>query len=294
MQVAVPTNRRTGNRTRQNLGGAESLRKLAGILRDLIGVEVEVVFRSRVEGEESTECRDVRKVAAKFEAVIAAIPRQVIAKLMLLLQRLLRHVAVATDEKTVGEDKQIQIGGCVNAVVESLKLVGELVDCELRQRRSQRSQEVVESIQTTHYRPKDLCERSKSQPDRSGRRCSDRRNERRAVFRRKIKVAFDGVLPVVERLWQKLNSLVAETVQGMRSSPGRTPGTNELPRSRVRSTVPKKNALSCFDWTTKGSTKLLATEGRLYGALGRDQPPGASANSFGAFAFKSVVAEEAE
>src|SRR5215217_6150654 len=39
----------TGNRTRQDLGRAKSLRELAGVNCDLIGVEVEVILRRRVE-----------------------------------------------------------------------------------------------------------------------------------------------------------------------------------------------------------------------------------------------------
>jgi hypothetical protein len=72
-------------------------------LRDLVSVEVEVKFRRRVEGEQAAEFRDVSKVAAELEAVIAAVPRQVVAELMLLLKRLLRHVAVATDASPSGK-----------------------------------------------------------------------------------------------------------------------------------------------------------------------------------------------
>ena len=106
----------------------KSLRELVRVLRDLIGIEIEVVFRRRVEGEQSAERWNVGEVAAKLEAVIAAVPRQVVAKLMLLLKRLLRHVSIAADRKPVREEEQIQISSRVNAVVESLKLVGELVD----------------------------------------------------------------------------------------------------------------------------------------------------------------------
>src|ERR1044072_4175620 len=115
----------------------KSLWKLARVLCDLICVEVEVIFRSRIESEESTERWHVGKVAAEFETMVATIPRDVVMELMLLLDRLLRHVAIATDEKTVGESKQVQVCRGVNAVVESLVLVGELVDCTRTNRRRQ-------------------------------------------------------------------------------------------------------------------------------------------------------------
>ena len=65
---------RTGNRSRSNLGGMESLWKLARVLCDLSCVEVEVIFRRRVESKESTEFGYVGEVAAEFETVVAAIP----------------------------------------------------------------------------------------------------------------------------------------------------------------------------------------------------------------------------
>ena len=49
-------------------------------------------------------------------------------ELVLLLQRLLRHVTVAAYRETVRKDEQIQICCGVNAVVESLILIRELVD----------------------------------------------------------------------------------------------------------------------------------------------------------------------
>src|ERR1044072_352973 len=107
----------------------KSLWKLSRVLCDLVCVEVEVILRSRIESEESTERWYVGKVAAEFETMVAAIPRYVVMELMLLLYRLLRHVAIATDEKTVGESKQIQVCRGVNAIVERLALIGELGDC---------------------------------------------------------------------------------------------------------------------------------------------------------------------
>ena len=64
------------------------------------------------------------------------------------------------------------------------------------------------------------------------------------VFGRKIKIALDGVLPVVEWLRQELAR--PDSRNGSRKAifAWSTPGTIELPRSRVRSIVPKKNALS--------------------------------------------------
>src|ERR1044072_3863836 len=95
---------------------------------DVSGVEVEVVFRSGIKRKQTAEFGHVGKVAAEFETMVAAIPGEVIVKLMLLLNRFLRHVAVATDCKAVRERKQIQVCRCVNAVIERLILIGELVN----------------------------------------------------------------------------------------------------------------------------------------------------------------------
>ena len=80
--------------------------------------------------------------------MVSSVPRKVVAELVLLLKRLLRNVSIAAHCETVREDKQIQISGRIDAIVESLKLVGELVDCRARQSRSQRGQEVVQRVQT--------------------------------------------------------------------------------------------------------------------------------------------------
>jgi hypothetical protein len=60
--------------------------------------------------------------------VLPAIPRQVVAELVLALDGLLRHVAVTANRKAVREYEQRQVGRGVDAVIEVRELVRKLVD----------------------------------------------------------------------------------------------------------------------------------------------------------------------
>ena len=82
---------------------AEALRELAGVVRDVARIEVERVGRRRGEGEEAAERRLVDEVSAELPAVVAAIVGQGVAELVLLLDGLLRHVAVTADDDAVRE-----------------------------------------------------------------------------------------------------------------------------------------------------------------------------------------------
>jgi len=99
------------------------IKRLVGC--DLLRRVNEIIFRRGVESEYATKHGFVHKVGPKLESMIASVPAQVIAKLVLSLKSLLGNVSVAAYVEAVCEGQVCEISRGKNLVIEGRPLVEE-------------------------------------------------------------------------------------------------------------------------------------------------------------------------